>query len=325
MGTEVKLTRAQQLKAARERYKSRSDSQIYEDRLRLHPDGKKKCGGPCRQQKPLDQFRQELRTPDGLTHECKGCESIRRKRLAKKMSERTSEQIEDDAKRLRPSGDKYCSGCQTVKSVAEFAKSVRTGDGYNPICNKCVAIKSEIHKARLADMRDELRRRGCIVCGLKDIRCIDLAHRNREDKLKPKKGPKLSPSQIQGAVLLENELKLVDPKCANCHAFQTHEENQKLKLLSKRNPWEAAWQAKQRLPVNTEKTNRGGCVDCKLQVQDRFWLFDFDHVRGKKVKNIAAMVGKFSLSAIILEMTKCELRCKNCHRIATHERRQNQI
>lgn len=319
MTTEIKLTRAQRRKLERERYKARSDSQIYEDRVRRHPEGTKRCGGPCRQYKPLDNFWNNRRECDGLDSRCKTCVTSEQKRLATKRVERSAEQIADDVKRLRPSGDKKCLGyCGMTKPFAEFEMSKRTADGYRSICKKCHSMEKKLTTARFAAMRDEARRPGCVICGLQDVRCIDLAHRNREDKLRHEKGRTVNPTQIRDTTILINELKLVEPKCANCHAIATHEENQ-------RNQYSSAREEKRRLPVNLEKTKRGVCIDCKLQVQDRFWMFDFDHVRGKKVEGIAKMVmrGKFTDAEILLEMTKCDLRCKNCHRIATHERRQN--
>lgn len=54
-----------------------------------------------------------------------------------------------------------------------------------------------------------------------------------------------------------------------------------------------------------EKTKRGDCVDCKLKVtDDRFWLFDFDHVRGEKIANISQMIryNEFTEADIAAEM-----------------------
>jgi hypothetical protein len=60
------------------------------------------------------------------------------------------------------------------------------------------------------------------------------------------------------------------------------------------------------------------CVDCGESDQR---CLDFDHVRGKKRKNISLMVGYFTLEAIQAEVSKCEVRCANCHRKRTAERR----
>lgn len=53
-------------------------------------------------------------------------------------------------------------------------------------------------------------------------------------------------------------------------------------------------------------------------------VLEFDH-RGDDVKvaNVADMVSKRSLSAIQVEVAKCDVRCANCHRRVTHRRRNN--
>jgi hypothetical protein len=64
---------------------------------------------------------------------------------------------------------------------------------------------------------------------------------------------------------------------------------------------------------------RGGCVDCGFS---DIRALDFDHVRGEKVAGIATLV-KLGRSAEVIadEIAKCEVRCRNCHAIATSERR----
>jgi hypothetical protein len=61
------------------------------------------------------------------------------------------------------------------------------------------------------------------------------------------------------------------------------------------------------------------CVDCG---ESNPVVFEFDHVHGEKVANIADMVHQsYSLSAIKDEIRKCEVVCANCHRVRTHDRR----
>lgn len=57
------------------------------------------------------------------------------------------------------------------------------------------------------------------------------------------------------------------------------------------------------------------CVDCKMS---DIRCFQFDHVNGKKEHNIANMVGEgYGWNAILLEISKCVIRCANCHQIKT--------
>ena len=58
------------------------------------------------------------------------------------------------------------------------------------------------------------------------------------------------------------------------------------------------------------------CVDCSER--DPIVL-DFDHVRGKKRFIISDMVkAALSIRLIETEISKCEVRCANCHRRKTH-------
>jgi hypothetical protein len=59
-------------------------------------------------------------------------------------------------------------------------------------------------------------------------------------------------------------------------------------------------------------------VDCS---ETNLIVLEFDHNDGvDKVKGVGYMVGNgYSWAAILKEMTKCEVRCANCHRIRTAE------
>lgn len=62
-----------------------------------------------------------------------------------------------------------------------------------------------------------------------------------------------------------------------------------------------------------------GCFDCG---ESNPIVLEFDHVTGNKADNIADMVNKsYSTETIKQEIRKCKVRCANCHRIKTHERR----
>ena len=62
-----------------------------------------------------------------------------------------------------------------------------------------------------------------------------------------------------------------------------------------------------------------GCVDCGIKNPI---LLEFDHVTGNKINNISDMANQsFGLSTIKDEIRKCKVRCANCHRLKTHQRR----
>ena len=59
------------------------------------------------------------------------------------------------------------------------------------------------------------------------------------------------------------------------------------------------------------------CVDCGEKDVE---VLDCDHVRGTKVGNVVDLIHKrkFSWKRIEEELTKCDVRCANCHRRKTN-------
>lgn len=63
------------------------------------------------------------------------------------------------------------------------------------------------------------------------------------------------------------------------------------------------------------------CVDCGVT---DLVVLEFDHVRGVKVGHVSALVTSgYPWTTIEAEVAKCDVRCANCHRRVTVERRQN--
>ena len=75
---------------------------------------------------------------------------------------------------------------------------------------------------------------------------------------------------------------------------------------------------KRRKYIQDEKMRRG-CVDCGYNKHPV--ALEFDHISGVKKFQISKM--KRSLRSLQEEMNKCVVRCSNCHRIMTFERRQH--
>lgn len=62
------------------------------------------------------------------------------------------------------------------------------------------------------------------------------------------------------------------------------------------------------------------CIDCG---NSDIRVLEFDHVSGIKFTEVSKMVRTgFSIKRILEEISKCEIRCCNCHRIITIERRE---
>lgn len=69
--------------------------------------------------------------------------------------------------------------------------------------------------------------------------------------------------------------------------------------------------------IDDFKTSRG-CVDCGYNANSV--ALDFDHVNGEKAFTISQR-RQLSTKSLLKEIAKCQIRCANCHRIRTHERR----
>lgn len=66
------------------------------------------------------------------------------------------------------------------------------------------------------------------------------------------------------------------------------------------------------------------CLDCGLACTDEnYWAFDWDHRPGV-VKLFAvsqASRERRTQAEVLAEIAKCDLRCRNCHAVITHQRR----
>lgn len=68
-----------------------------------------------------------------------------------------------------------------------------------------------------------------------------------------------------------------------------------------------------------ELKSKTPCMDCKINYP--YYVMDFDHVRGRKHKNVMELIPTLSKKKIDEEIAKCEIVCSNCHRIRTHQRK----
>ena len=146
----------------------------------------------CRRTLPLAEFHRNVRRPDGLAYYCKRCstepmEASRRKRGVKPRRA-SSEPV--------PQGSKWCPDCETVKPLAEFARTRATASGYHSYCLPCHSARSNETRQRLyggsreyhlrrrygigqAAVADLLVKQGgvCAICGAADPQHVDHDHR----------------------------------------------------------------------------------------------------------------------------------------------------
>ena len=76
--------------------------------------------------------------------------------------------------------------------------------------------------------------------------------------------------------------------------------------------------ARNKLYVKNYLENKA-CIDCG---NSDIRVLEFDHVRGVKLYHVSYMIQKaYKLDLVKDEIEKCDIRCCNCHRIVTQERR----
>jgi len=63
-----------------------------------------------------------------------------------------------------------------------------------------------------------------------------------------------------------------------------------------------------------------GCIDCGYN--EHAIALDFDHITEKNFGISKAISRAYSISKILKEIENCEVRCANCHRIVTLQRKQ---
>ena len=76
--------------------------------------------------------------------------------------------------------------------------------------------------------------------------------------------------------------------------------------------------ARHRAIINRYKSMKG-CTDCGIKDPR---VLDLDHIIGDKIESIGKMISwTVAWKKIKDEVRKCVVRCANCHRICTDERR----
>lgn len=65
------------------------------------------------------------------------------------------------------------------------------------------------------------------------------------------------------------------------------------------------------------------CTDCKIKYPS--YVMDFDHLdASQKLFCVGQLNKAWSAERLLAEIEKCELVCANCHRIRTHNRKNNE-
>ena len=106
-------------------------------------------------------------------------------------------------------------------------------------------------------------------------------------------------------------------RCKSCHAGERmdyYERNKEAELAYK---WDRQLRMREEARAFVEEYKRTHpCVDCGKS-DPRF--LTFDHVRGVKKKSISDMVNLgYTTEAIAAEISKCDVRCLECHHLRHH-------
>jgi hypothetical protein len=158
---------------------------------------------------------------------------------------------------------------------------------------------------------------GCVDCGVFYPFAMDFDHVTGEKFTEVSEVHSLKCSTEEMISLLKLELEKCQVRCANCHRIKTGERQiLNSRLLFLKNP--RAIRPKQRYIF--EKLSQSHCIDC---LNNDFRVLEYDHVRGIKIMEVSRMVkgSLWTYTDIDNEITKCDVRCVNCHRNKTWLRR----
>ncbi len=231
--------------------------------------------------------------------------------------------------------DKFCHGCARWLAPSEYSFKDRARRVLRSRCRRCCCERSKRHyvrmkRAYLARNRRRkpmlrevaamfvhqfLRQHPCVHCGEEDPVVLEFNHID----------PALKSGNISEMIRtgtsvrrLQAEIAKFEVLCANCH--QRHTIRGKTAhyttVASTLGPsWRQAANRRNAALV-LEHLRSAACVDCGSRDP---LVVQFDHrPDAGKVKDIASYVSSGSRTSLLVqEMSKCDVRCANCHRRRT--------
>lgn len=273
----------------------------------------KKCQGECAQILKLGMFAKEKTGFMGRRNTCGKCRAKKRKTKTKKHI--TS---------------KPCVHCETELITSQFYVDSSSTDGFSSWCKKCTKErKKQAISEKKEYMQTEKEKVGrcenpeCCYAHNTNPNALEFAHVDRETKAQSHQTGKKMLFRNLSLDKMKEERKITKILCKNCHALETQRENDEMQRNRSYSDHELRRKARRNAlldQVNTEKTRRKECVDCKVNVTStNFRIFDFDHRDpDTKIDRISQMCGdEVPYDEIAKEMAKCDLRCKNCHWLKT--------
>lgn len=231
-----------------------------------------------------------------------------------------------------PVAMKHCHRCDRTLAATAFGRNSGKPDGLQSQCRECRVGTNATYAANTPE-RNPQRRAGsearrqewgafrdnyfethpCIDCGESTKAALQFDHVRGKKEFNIGNGGHLSLDKLKAEVMK------CEVRCANCHAIVTEERmGTGYRLFIHEYGWDA-WEDT-RPPAKrlmTASAMRTGCVDCGTK---DIRVLEFDHVRGEKSFSLSKPKLR-SLAEIETEIAKCEVRCRNHHRVVTSERR----
>jgi hypothetical protein len=233
---------------------------------------------------------------------------------------------------------KNCYGCGKSPPEVKFSKDRSREDGLQSLCVACGKERKRIHyrnnKTDYQERRNARRKmtkkeinsykekNPCIRCGgFYPSFAMDFDHVG-EKKFKISEAV----GNIRSLDEIWKEISKTELVCKNCHAIRTYNRKYNFQIEIKQELLNSSLQAtrarqrrrKSRNYVKSIKGDFNWCTDCRKLLP--YYALDYDHVRGQKKFNIAKGCSEQTVSAIIEELKKCELVCRNCHAMRTQLR-----
>ena len=111
---------------------------------------------------------------------------------------------------------------------------------------------------------------------------------------------------------LKNAEKLIyQSSCKECHNEYTKKHYQLNKSIYLEN---ADKNRKRKHSINREIVDNTKLVGCKYCNEKEICCLDFHHINDDKEYTISKMMHSYGKKKLLLEISKCEVVCANCHR-----------
>ena len=110
----------------------------------LRGSDEKRCP-QCRRTLPTTEFHRNVRRSDGLSFYCRDCAAQRSETSRRKRGIKERKQSAVPV----PAGCKWCPDCDTIKPLADFARTKGKASGYHSYCLTCHTARGVESKTRL--------------------------------------------------------------------------------------------------------------------------------------------------------------------------------